>query len=312
MNPAIPVVLCFDANYAPYAAVATSTLIQASRSALEVYWLVPSADVAATQALRDRLMAPHVPIEVVGVEEARFSEWKETHHISRGAYLRLLIPELLAPSRVIYLDCDTVVLSDLTELYETPLGDCALAGVADPVGGDSSRVPRLAGDVYINSGVLLMDLDRLRQDGFGARAEAIYREHRDTITWLDQCIINKYAEGRKCLLASRWNRQLFTQRTHWTDWRALLDDRDTAVVHFVGGIKPWQAWCHPEIAAFWWGHANRLAIPGLTPQPLTSAEQVHALADVLQLNGHEAQANGLRRGLQVLQSAGTPQAACAL
>jgi len=297
MSHAIPIAFCFDANYAPYAAVATSSLIHHARSKLHVYWLVPASDVGAAQALRSGLACGDAVVEVVGVSEGRFAQWKETHHISRGAYLRLLIPELVNQPKAIYLDCDTLVLSDLTELYETPMNGCLFAGVIDPVGGQSSRVPRDSGDAYINSGVLLMDLDGLRHGHFLACAEAIYAQHRDTITWLDQCIINKYAEGRKQLLDPRWNRQLFSQSTDLAQWQGLVENGSSAVLHFVGGIKPWHAWCHPEIAAFWWRYAHRLGIPGLAPQPITRVEHALALADVLQLVERADEANAIRHNV---------------
>lgn len=53
-------------------------------------------------------------------------------HLSKAAYFRLLIPELIREyDKCIYLDCDIIVHGDLKELYEIELGNNYLAGVKD-------------------------------------------------------------------------------------------------------------------------------------------------------------------------------------
>lgn len=78
---------------------------------------------------------------------------------------RLGIPDFVPDDRVLYLDSDTMVLGDLSEFYETDLGDKIIAGAIDTgitkehiriIGGQS-------GSTYLNAGVLLMDLKKLRQ-----------------------------------------------------------------------------------------------------------------------------------------------------
>lgn len=90
-----------------------------------------------------------------------------------GATYRYFIHEFVKAPRAVYLDCDVIVNRDLNDLYALPLGESLLAGVTDhspfwkngrPRKKYADKVRRLglkAGS-YINSGVLLMNLDGLR------------------------------------------------------------------------------------------------------------------------------------------------------
>ncbi len=213
MQSYVPVVFCFDAGYAPYAAVSILSLIANATTPVKIYCIAPSAAARALDpivALRSSLDAD---IELLSADESLFSGWREIHHISRATYLRLLIPDLVPEAKVIYLDSDIVVQEDLTALFETSLGDAVLGGVIDPAASTSSRMPRPASDPYVNGGVLLMDLNALRRENFFESCRDINDRFGKAVTWLDQCLINKFAEGRKAVLPDRWNRQIFS---NWT------------------------------------------------------------------------------------------------
>jgi lipopolysaccharide biosynthesis glycosyltransferase len=294
MTSHIPIVYCFDASFSSYAAVSMTSLLTNSKSVLKIYCMVPSLDadnLPAIYQVADRFDAD---LAIVGVDISVFADWKQVHHFTHAVYLRLLIPSVVEETRAIYLDSDVLVLQDLSELYATPMGDCHLAGAVDPVGASTSNVPRPPDDVYINSGVLVMNLDGLRQDGFLKKCQNIYCEFHESITWPDQCLINKYAENKKVILDSKWNRQVLPNTVKCDEWNDLLAGGRTAIVHFVGGVKPWMEWCNPVIAGFWWGFAGRAEIHDLEPVRMSTIAQALTLAHVLDLNGDLRQAGDLK------------------
>jgi lipopolysaccharide biosynthesis glycosyltransferase len=279
-----PIVLCCDSNYVPYAAVSTYSAHKNAQESLRVYWVVPFPDVEKAKPAQEILVELGIDIQLVGVDDSRFSQWMFTSHIGRASYLRLTIPDLIKESKVIYLDCDTLVLGDLTALYKTEMKDYPFAGVADAVGAQTSKVPRDKADTYINAGVLLMNLDGLRRDNFNEKLGRVYAQHHDTVTWLDQCIINKYAEHKKLLVDPRWNRLIWTESIKENVWKEIVADGKSAVLHFCGGIKPWHGWCNPYIAQFWWQYANELKLPGFVGTKITTVNQALTFAQVLDRN----------------------------
>jgi lipopolysaccharide biosynthesis glycosyltransferase len=291
------VVLCFDEAYSNYAAVTTYTAQCKSSVNLTFYWICPKDCESVATQLRDLPSMRGVRINIVPIGDSITNRWKVSHHFSAANYLRLLIPEIVSEPKVLYLDSDTLVLSDLGELLSLNMGDNFIAGVVDPVGGQSSKVPRIQGDTYINSGVLLMDLDKLRSSNFFQECQMIYSKYQGEITWADQCILNKFAEGNKKIIDKKWNTQIFTQSTKSRDFETLLLSTDMAIMHFVGGVKPWQAWCNPDISNYWWKVAQEASIPTLTKTPITSIQQAITLANVIHHNERYEEASSIRDGI---------------
>lgn len=291
----IPVLLCFDANYADYAAVATYSAHKNSKSNIVFYWLFTPEVEERSKRLRESLQKLGMRINLLVFDVSHLNHWKTGLHFTTASYLRLFAPDLLTnEDKLLYLDCDTLVLTDVMSLYNTPLQDARFAGCIDETGGKTSRVPRVAGDKYINSGVLLMDLKALRNDGVVERCKMLYEQFKNEITWPDQCLINKYAEGRKLILDPKYNRQIFTFRIKASDFNDLTKPQNSSILHFVGGTKPWQSWCNPCIAEFWWAYANDLQIDNLKPTQITTINQLVALADVLDLNSQYEEASKIK------------------
>jgi lipopolysaccharide biosynthesis glycosyltransferase len=263
----VPVVFCFDANYANYAAVATFSAFANSVAALKVYWIVPASDLETANSRKARLALLGIDIVVQPVDSAHFADWKEVLHITRGAYLRLLIPETVAEDKVIYLDSDVIVQADLSPLYSTDLGPHAIAGALDTVAGaQMSKMPLAKPASYVNSGVLVMDLKRLRQDGFFLKCRDIYEKHAPEVTWADQCIINKYAESGKKILHPKWNHFAWPMKNPEGE-EAEAQSSAPCIIHFVAQTKPWHAICSPDIADVWWQYADKIRLVGLTRLP---------------------------------------------
>ena len=102
-------------------------------------------------------------------------------------YHRLLLPRLLPEevTRAIWLDCDLLVTTDLVRLWETDLGGFHLLAVRDSVVPQVSSpygirrwrelgLPRSA--PYFNAGVMLVDVNRWRDDDIGALADGYLRQ----------------------------------------------------------------------------------------------------------------------------------------
>ncbi|MDR0651704.1 MAG: hypothetical protein LBG12_00210, partial [Synergistaceae bacterium] len=85
-----------------------------------------------------------------------------------GMFFRLMIPELVTSDKVIYLDSDIMVNMDIKQLWDVPLENFSIAGVV--YGSFRKFSPktlslRLLGcdpSKYVNSGVLVMNLSRIR------------------------------------------------------------------------------------------------------------------------------------------------------
>ena len=145
--------------------------------------------------------------------------------------MRLGLPEFLPGiGNIVYLDADTLCLEDVGALFDTDLGDAPIAASLDPpmvnlVAYERQRgrgpSPRSAtrylkhelglGDAmtrYFNSGVLVLDLDRLRTDTLMERAKEVLSRMGSRLRLDDQCVLNALYAATYHQLPARWNAML--------------------------------------------------------------------------------------------------------
>lgn len=144
------------------------------------------------------------------------------------AFLRLYADRLeFLPDKVLYLDTDTVLCGDISKLYEEDVSAYEFAAVRDRYGH------WFFGWNYINTGVLLLNLKRIRQTRLFPRALALCAEKKLFLP--DQTALNRLAK-KKRILPRKYNEQ-------------KRERKDTLIRHFSmtivwmpfhrQNVKPW-------------------------------------------------------------------------
>lgn len=271
----IPIVFTFDAAYGNYAAVAIASVLCHAKQHTLVHCITNKISCCGTEAIKRLSRKFDASIFMHIVESAEFSAWKTGYHFSPANYYRIKIPEMISEPKALYLDCDLIVTCDLSDLLSIDLGENLLAGVVDIAGGATTRMPRRDGDPYINSGVLLLNLDRMREMHFAQSFREVYARFEDQVTWPDQCVINELAVGRKLLIDERWNVQSTNyQSLSLKDKVGHFDRR--GIFHASGRRKPWMSWADPWLANLWASYARLtdLSFEDLIIKPRTDFEQL--------------------------------------
>jgi lipopolysaccharide biosynthesis glycosyltransferase len=143
--------------------------------------------------------------------------------------------------RVLYLDADIIVCDDIAPLQEKDLNGAAVGAVLDCLDMKiktgvrlwTSELPSVTN--YLNAGVLLIDLEKWREDRIPEKAMDYLRKYPQS-PLSDQDALNVACDGKWEQLNARWN---------------VIDDLTTeilgtniregpAIVHFAGPLKPWQ------------------------------------------------------------------------
>src|SRR5271166_4182485 len=266
MDQHVAVAFGFTGDYAKYTAVSLFSLLLHAERPAKIYCLVTNADDSQLAPIVRIAARFNAKLDIIRIAEDTFGDWKDILHFSRATYLRILIPDVVPEQRVLYLDSDLIVTCDVFPLISTGMDGCCIAGVAEPGGGASSKVPRAPDDQYINDGVMLMDLEALRSRNFVSACKDIYWQHEALVTWAAQFVINKFAGGDKKLIDKVWNVQTNTRPLGLAYWEHEIAVHDGAgIIHFNGPVKPWYGWCNPWPSRFWWSYAKLAKIPGLRP-----------------------------------------------
>lgn len=149
-------------------------------------------------------------------------------------YLRLFIPSFIPKEveKVLYLDVDMIVRSDLAELFATDLTGKIMAGVQDPRiltfdnswgGVKNYQELGIPGDThYFNSGLLLMDAQKWRENRIAERTVECINDNQKYVNYPDQYGLNVVLANQWVELDSRWN--------HF----ACFDIEDPLLIHYIG------------------------------------------------------------------------------
>ncbi len=129
-------------------------------------------------------------------------------HITQEMYYRYLLPELLVDEqRTIYMDVDILIAGDLLELWQIDLGEALLAGMEekDHLAVLKRQIGMPEDAPYVNSGVLVMDLEKLRAFNFFNRCIERTIAYSDKLDWPDQDVINALCANRILTISNRFN-----------------------------------------------------------------------------------------------------------
>jgi lipopolysaccharide biosynthesis glycosyltransferase len=163
-------------------------------------------------------------------------------YISKEAYYRIIIPDLLGEdiSKALYLDCDMIVRTDISELWETNIDKFDLAAVDESrVMTELDRQIRMnrlslpSEAYYFNSGLLLMNLKRWREKKISSELIKFIKTNPEKLALLDQDALNAVLYNRWLRLDNKWN---FT-----TAHSTKLPLEKSAIIHFTGPEKPWNS-----------------------------------------------------------------------
>lgn len=187
----------------------------------------------------------------IRIDDAAFADAPTTGRYPREMYYRIFAAQYLPQEleRVLYLDPDVIVKGSLADLCRTPL-DGALFAAASHVGNVMTRINsvRLAAKQedcpYINSGVMLMNLKRLRQVQRRDEVFDYIEKHRNMLILPDQDIISGLYGSEIILLDPyRYNmtERMFTWRLEAEAWMDLDWVRThSVIIHYCGRNKPWK------------------------------------------------------------------------
>lgn len=138
---------------------------------------------------------------------------------------RLFIPELIDENKIIYIDTDAICDKNLGSLWNFELKNNLIAGVSDNGVGDYKLTIGLnSQDVYINAGVILMNLEKIKQDKL---QDKWYFMAQDQFRLgADQDIINISCKNRIIPIDLKYNVSLSTGLD--------ISDEEIIIMHYAG------------------------------------------------------------------------------
>ena len=192
-------------------------------------------------------------IRMVKVDPSEFDKFPMSGWVTKEAWFRVKLPDFCPDlDRILYLDCDTLVCRDLTELWETNLEGNFLGAVED-VWDVQKHIKRLGlrQPHYFNSGVLLFNCKYCRENKFFDLVKSYALSTERKIEFCDQDILNVVTDEKKVLLNPKYNylntwwRNFYYEYDGQAEEDYLNASKTPVIIHYTG-IKPCLKGCgHP-------------------------------------------------------------------
>lgn len=206
-------------------------------------------------------------IKLLKLDENIFSGLTLSKWVTVQAWFRIKLPQMcLDADKVLYLDCDTLVLGNLKELFSLNLDGKFLAGVKD-VWGVNKYVKRLGmkSDVYLNSGMLLFNCKYCREENFFDKVVDFAKNNEKIIEFCDQDSINKIVDEKKSVLHPKYNFMDTWWRGGYYEFEGkeeeeYLDAKESPVIAHLTGLKPAFKGCKNKFKDEWWKYAKMTPI----------------------------------------------------
>ena len=262
MNNVIPIFFTIDDQYAPYLSCAITSIIQNSSKKYQYKIFI------LHDGLNDENIARLSKLKCDGYDII-FKEMKDgmelitdrvenrlrCDYFTLTIYFRLFIADMFPEyDKGVYIDSDVVVPGDISELYNHNLEENLIGASTDNSIQDIPELTKYVEEAigvnrleYINSGVLVMNLKKMRETEFSKKFLTLLNTyHFDSIA-PDQDYLNAMCNGKILYLNEEWDAMP-------TEGKKEL--KNPKLIHYNLFQKPW---CYDNIQYedIFWEYAKK-------------------------------------------------------
>lgn len=239
----IPIFFATDDNYIPFLAVSIKSLLDnaSKQYNYKIYVLNKGLNDESKTKLRkletenSKIYFVNLSKYIEKIRERLYGTLRDyyTESIFYRLFIATLYPEY---KKAIYLDCDIVVVDDISKMYNTKLENNIVGACTDDVINSRAEFRDYATyavgvpyNDYFNSGVLLINLDEYRKENIKERfIYLLYKYNFETLC-PDQDYLNVLCKGKVCKMDKNWNRMPIDPNV----------EGKIHIIHYNNFRKPW-------------------------------------------------------------------------
>lgn len=245
----IQIVLITDNNYLKYALVVIESLIDTTEEQVYINLVITEEVDSQSNSIISKIneTQKHATINVISFNNSINDNVATKNHVSKAAFVKIHLPNILTEQKkVIFLDSDLLVLKDIKLLWdEFNKTDKTLSASWDPEYYFDNHVLGLEEkDQTFNSGVMLLNLEKMRKNNDVEKLSLFIREKNHLTKLNDQAAFNAVYANNWNRLDNKWNVQYsyYFEKSKKIGLKpSQLNElkRNPSIVHFTTHSKPW-------------------------------------------------------------------------
>lgn len=278
----IPIALAANNYFIPYTATLLQSIIDNASNENNYDILVLTQDIKGDSKKRiQSMLAAHPNFSVRYADPSYLMEGYNfcvKDHFSLQTYYRLVLPELIPEyDKIIYLDSDMIVMTDIAELYYTDVEGYLVAACLDPdtaglYNGYAKDKKSFMNNVmklenpysYFQAGTLVLNLKEFRK----TYTMKYVLDFAVSEMWqlLDQDILNCLCKNKVKYVDMSWNvmvdyggfriKDIIGRAPQWMYKMYMEARKHPKMIHYAGPEKPWSS---PEMdmGDVFWSYARK-------------------------------------------------------
>lgn len=239
------IVYCINEKYVPYVEVSMCSLLENNIGHdIIVHILTDNIDDANKNKLINLGIRYNQEVKFHEVKDSSLRNLKDTWSIY--VWYRILIPNILTNvDKCLYLDADTIIVGDISDLFTIDITNKSIGAVLDIETLNETRFKTLGyekSSKYICSGIMMMNLDYWRDNSLSDKIKNYAIEKKDIIEFPDQDCINYVCKDTKILLPLKYGiiNPFILNEIFLNEYRDEIIEllEDPRIIHYAG-LNPW-------------------------------------------------------------------------
>ena len=279
----IPIFYACDDNFVKYTIVSLNSMIKnaSKKEKYEIYVL----HTYITDVMKNKLLELQNEnfkitfCDVTSHLESIYDRLPIRDYYSKTTYYRLFIAEMFPEyEKAIYIDSDTVVQGDISELYAIDIGDNYLGGCheqamvqVDAFGTYAEQVVGVSRHNFFNAGMIVINCEQFREHAVLDRFIEYLHDYNFVVTQ-DEDYLNLICKDRVYWLDQRWNTEIFGEIAYPIE--------EANILHYIMTSKPWHYddCRHGDI---FWKYAEDTSVYGEIKEVLAAYTDEQKAADAV-------------------------------
>ena len=241
-KPEVPIFFATDDNYAPFLAVTFKSILDNASKDFSYKFYVLTTELSSNYEKRIKeFESEDVKVEFIFLKDTIEKIKSKCHlrdYYSIETYYRFFIANMFPQyDKVLYCDCDVIVLGDIAELYNHNIDKYLVGACPEEVmtevkifGDYVEQALDVDCEKYFNAGVMLMNLKAFREENIEEKFFDMLQKYTFRVTQ-DEDYLNVLCKGKVKLFHLGWNKTAFKNDK--------FDDKDLRLIHYKIHWKPW-------------------------------------------------------------------------
>lgn len=191
------------------------------------------------------------------VDESKLEgvKFRKQNPLSKAAYYRILLPEIIDKSinKILYLDCDIIIIDEISEIFEYEIDNYALGACIDASPFNQQHRKQLGlgiNEYAFNSGVMIINLDYWRKKNAEQELLRYSKRDRKQVLLHDQDSLNYVFKHQWLAIPPKWNHaamSIIQRLPGEKDFDFYEYAYEPKLIHYAGKeTKPWITSPFPE------------------------------------------------------------------